>query len=54
MTQKRCVKCEKPMTELEAEESEMGNEFDDDTICDECFEAETLEIAKGAFPRVFP
>lgn len=41
------------MTEREARESEMGSEFDNDIICDECFRAKVLRIAKGAFPSVF-
>ena len=49
----KCVHCEKPMTKLEAEQSEMGNEDKDNLTCDECFDAITLEIAKGAFPTVF-
>ena len=53
MTKDKCTQCGKPMTELEARQSEMGNEFNDDTICDECFEKMTLEIAEGAFPNVF-
>ena len=47
----KCVKCEKPMTELEAIESEWGAEFIDDLVCDECFDTITLKIAKGAFPK---
>ena len=53
VTQKRCMRCEKPMTDLEIHKSKMGDEFDNDIVCDECFDAITLEIAKGAFPSVF-
>lgn len=49
----KCVHCEKPMTKLEAEQSEMGNEDWDNLTCDECFDKITLQIAKGAFPSVF-
>jgi hypothetical protein len=45
----KCVHCGKPMTKLEAEQSEIGNEDWDNLTCDECFD----KIAKGAFPSAF-
>ena len=34
----KCTTCDKWMTKLEAEESQWGNEFPDELMCDGCFE----------------
>ena len=40
----KCTTCDKWMTKLEAEESQWGNEFPDELMCDGCFE---LVFASG-------